>query len=408
MTTVSDPKLPGKERGFLTGFLKFLFFAIAFIAVMLTVLFNMGGSTETLHKSMEQFISDSTGGRPTKIEKVNRISFFPMVGADFEKLEVRETPSSKERVIYADKIRIFVTFWGFVTRSMTLKSLFVENMFIKEGILGRKSFAVEKMFIDHDKGTRNALVKANGMLGGRPWTLKLGMEVGGSVGGYTYQFGDNRPLEVEIEDIYFKADLEKQVNDYISIKNLTIGMPDPMVTGDLSLSLLEGLQVKVAGRLMSGEQNDIYKPDVIINYSKKPIKITGKISSVELRTKDFDKDTTLVSLINEGLEIFQENLKGDAEDQTPPPAETEKNEDKKNKPQEQEEQKKSASLCLYDFEVTYTIDKLHGKDGKILENVEFLAVNKDGKLEITPKRGETQPYAGPCENLTILKAVPGK
>jgi len=406
--TESDPKLPGKERGFLTFFLKFLFFVIALVAVMLTVLFNMGGSTETLHKSMEKFISDSTGGRPTKIEKVNRISFFPIVGADFDKLEVKETPASKERVIYADKIRLFVTFWGFISRSMTLKSLLVENLFIKEGVLGRKSFAVEKMFIDHDKGTRDAFIKANGMLGGRPWSLKLGMEVAGSIGGYTYQFGDNRPLALEIEDVSFEADLEKQVNDYISIKNIIMGSPEPMVSGDLSLSLLEGLQVKVAGRLVSGEKNDIYKPDLIINYSKKPIKISGKVSSVEWHASDFEKDKTLVSLINKGLEIFQENLKDEEKAEAKPYSETEKNQGNKEKFPESAEKNSTTSLCMYDFEVLYTIDKLYDKDDKVTENIEFMAVNKDGTLEIAPKKGEIQPYAGACENLPILRAVPAK
>lgn len=407
--TQTDPKLPAKERRFLTGFLKFVFFVIAFFAVMVTILFNMGGSSDMLKQSLEKLISDGLAGRPTRVIKLNRVSFFPSVGADFEKLEVKETMASDDLTVSAEKARLFVTFWSLIVRRLGVKSLYLEDVHIRKGLLGRNALKIEKLFIDHDKGTQKAVLRGNGMLEEYPWTASMDLEVSGSVGGYTYHIARNRNLKLELGDLRLNALLNEQVNDYMKVGNFSVGMPEDILKGDLSASLLEGQILKLSGRLTSGETGSILNPDVLVDFSGETINVTGKVTSPQLDSQHMAGPQGPIALLNGVHELLAQDLsipvkKTDeqvAEDkkQPVPPAAADKKEDDK-KPQEKE----NAFACRYDFTLKFAIEKQIGKDGKPSEGMEFDAVNKDGELTVTPTKGEIKPYKGPCRDLALLGA----
>jgi hypothetical protein len=394
--TETDPKLPVKERRLLAGLLKFTFFVIAFFAVMVTILFNMGGSSETLHQSLEKLISDSLGGRPTRVMKLNRVTFFPSVGADFEKLEIKETMASNELTVSAEKVRLFVSFWGFMSRRMGIKAAYLENVNIRKGVLGRNAFSIEKLFIDHDKGTQKALLRANGKLEEDPWTISMDLEVSGSVGGYTYHIAKNRNINLEIGNLRLKATLSEQISDYIKIEKLSLGMPEETLNGELSVSLLEGQLVKLGGRLTSGKTASIISPDLLITYGGKNINLEGKISSLQMDTSYMTGSEGPLALFNGLHEMLAYDLYIPEKK-----AETEKKKQDESKTRETER----AFACRYDFNLKFVIDKTIGKDGKPSEGMEFDAVNKDGELTVTPVKGKVEPFKGACRDLELLAAA---
>ena len=57
------------------------FFLAAFIGVIATVLFNMGGSGNTLKTAIEDYISASTG-YSARIQSFNEMTFFPSITLD--------------------------------------------------------------------------------------------------------------------------------------------------------------------------------------------------------------------------------------------------------------------------------------------------------------------------------------
>lgn len=404
--TEIDPKLPAKERRFLMGFLKMIFFIAAFFAVMVTILFNMGGNSEMLQQSLEKLISDSLAGRPTRVMKLNRVSFFPTVGADFEKLEIKETMASQDLTVSAEKVRLFVTFWGFVSGRMGIKSIYLENVDIRKGVLGRNAFKIEKMFIDHDKGTQKAIVRANGMLEEDPWTMSMDLEVSGAVGGYTYHIGRNRTIALEVGDLRIKATLSEQISDYIKIENLSLGLPEEALKGELSVSLLEGQQVKLGGRLTSGETASIFSPDLLVAYGGDIVNVTGKITSLQLDPAHVIGTKGPIALVNSLHEMLAFDIavpqKKAADDQKD--ADNKDTKEKKDSETKTEE-KERAFICRYDFNVKFIVDKQISKEGKeIAEAMEFDAVNKAGELIVTPVKGKIEPYKGPCRDVAILRA----
>lgn len=404
-----DPKLPGKERNLLAGFLKFLFFIFALFAVMVTILFNMGGSSETLHASLEKLISDSLGGRPTRVMKLNRVSFFPTVGADFEQLEIKETMASQELTVSAEKVRLFVSFWGFITRRMGIRSVYFENIKIRKGLLGRNAFTIEKLFIDHDKGTQNAMMRASGMLEQEPWALAMNLDVGGSVGGYTYHVGKNRDVTLEIGDLRLKARLSEQISDYLKVENVSIGMPDEILKGELSVSLLEGQMVKLGGRLTAGKTASILSPDLMVEYGKSPVRIVGKIDSLQIDPEYMESPEGPIALLNGLHEMLAYDL-AVPQDQPDEEQKAGKGKDKggDEKPEKPGKDSKPAEMekafaCRYDFDLNFAINKEIDKNGKEAEGFAFNVVNKSGELTVTPVKGAVKPYRGPCRDLPMLK-----
>lgn len=404
----SNAKLPKKERNLLGVFLKLVFFVCALFAVMVTVLFNMGGSSETLHASLEKLISDSLNGRPTRVLKLNRVTFFPSVGADFEKLQVKETMASEELTVSAEKVRFFVTFWGFITRTMGIKALYLEDIKIKKGILGRNALTIEKMFIDHDKGTQKAVARANGLLENEPWTFAMDMDVSGSVGGYTYHIGRNRSLSLDVGDFRIKGSLNEHIGDYLKVDDFSVGMPEDILKGELSISLLEGQIVKIGGRLADSSTASVFAPDLLINYAGKTPSIEGKIESLQLDPGFSLGQGGPIALFNALHEKFSFDpfVQELGKDKEPPADEKNKDEktakaaeDKKDKPKKTE----TAFACRYDFNIKFTVAKTLDSNGKEEgEGAEFDAVNKDGMLKIIPHKGSVESFEGPCREYASL------
>lgn len=385
MTTVSDPKLPGNERGYLTGFLKFLFFIIALVAVMLTVLFNMGGSSDVLKSSLEKFISDTFGGRPTFIGRLHRISFFPVVGVDFEELQVRETQSTQELSLSAKKFKAFVTFWGMIVKKTEITALYMEDLRLRGGFVGKRDLTIEKIFIDHNKGTKKAEINSKGSLDSLQWSLSLGMEVSGSVGGYRYSFGKDRPIVFTMDKIHLSATITEQIDDYISLESLSMGDDEANMSGNLSVSLLEGQQVKINGRLVTQDQKNIMKPDVIIDYSVKPIKVSGEIAFSQIDTdslKGKNGPFALIDKVHE-LVIFQPEVSesGSTDQKT-----------------ENKVTNEQVYVCNYSFDLKITTEAQNKESTNEQDPITYQAQNKDHQLKIIPAKGNIQPYEGPCES----------
>ena len=385
-----------KDSSWVSALLKLSFFIITFLAVIFTVMANMGGNSETLKSSLQNFITGSVGGRPTNIENLVNISFFPVLGVDFEGLEVKATPESRENVIVADKIRAYMTFWGVVMKQSTFSALLVENMRVQRGILGYKRFSIEKMFVDHDKGTKNASIIGYGEMENYDWRLKLDVDVYGSVGSFRYHIGKKRPMEIEIGDLRFKGILSEKISDYVKLEQLELGMPETVMKGELSLSLLEGGILKVRGRLLSGEPLSIYKPDILIDFSKKPVKISGTLESEKLYVSNWQDEKSPAALFNYMHNMFDAN--NVADDGIKTPVSTDPAPEKE---EAIEDISEKVYACDFDFDVTVKAKSFVDQEGQEHKDV-VLKIKQDDKiLNFRAENIGIEPFEKPCKDVAI-------
>ncbi len=379
-----------KDSNWISALLKLSFFVITFFAVILTVMANMGGNSETLRESLESFIASSVGGRPASIDNLVNVSFFPVLGVDMEDLEVKATPESRENVIVADKIRAYMTFWGVIMKQTTLSALLIENMRVQRGILGYKRFSIEKMFIDHDKGTKQATIIGYGEMEKYDWRLKLDVDVYGSVGSFRYHIGKKRPMEIEMDDLRFKTILSEKISDYVKLDQMSIGMPETIVKGELSLSLLEGGILKVRGRLISGEEISIYKPNLLIDFSQNPTKISGTVESEKLYASNWQDEKSPAALFNYMHEMFDiENI---ADDGLATPAQKENDTGFSDK----------TYACEYDLDVTVNIKSYVDQEGEEHEDVAFKMKQDKKTLSFEAENIGLESFEKPCEDIAIL------
>lgn len=370
-----------KDKGSAIGtLLRVLFFLLAFIAIMFTILANMGGTSESLKKSVEDLVSTTLGGRPASVDRLVRISFFPLVGVDIEGLEVKESKENDTKVITADKLKMYMNFWSIATKSSTFSSLLVEKLNIQSGIIGRRSLEIEKMFVDHDKETKTAAIKANGKLGEHPWEAKIQVDVYGQAGGYSYSLGPNRNFSMEIEELNIGGILVERFSDYIKLSNITAGLPEKIIIGDLTLFLLENNLIKIKGKLSFGNNKSEIKPNIVIDMAKKPPVISGEIESDNLFYSDIIEGKNLQKFTARFYEIF--DLAPIGWNNTAGPA----------------------LPCAYDLDLKFNIAKLVLQDNSEKKNATFSIKQKDGVLNFIPTNIDIAESKSQCGQLDIFTA----
>ena len=80
---------PKKKRNWFYLLLKITFGFSAVLLIVLTVMANVGGNSETLRQSIEQFITENTSYNAS-VGQLNAMKFFPDIILDFEKTELKE------------------------------------------------------------------------------------------------------------------------------------------------------------------------------------------------------------------------------------------------------------------------------------------------------------------------------
>lgn len=304
MTDKTDILLE-KDKSWVGGILRLLFFLIAFFAIAFTVMANMGGTSDTLRQSVENFISDSLGGRPTHVERLVRMSFFPSVGFDVEGVQVRSYDEGGELLLQADKIRAYMSFWDVVMRRPEFTALSIDGLYTKKGLLGNQDFSIEKAYIDHNRDDRTAAVRASGRLGARPWDFSLGLEVLGKNGQYSYLLARERPFTLDIDGLRFDGVMMDKVEDYLRIENFKAGLSGKdIVTGAFSLSVLDRRMLKVRGTLGFGEDKGAFRSEIMIEYDKMPAKITGNVTGTDIRGDLLAEDGDFKALISRITDLF--------------------------------------------------------------------------------------------------------
>lgn len=289
--------LDKKEKNWLSRLLKVIFFICAFILIGITVLSNMGGSSDDLKSAVERFASDLFDGRPVVVNKLVHMSFFPRIGFDVEGINILSTSEGGHIIAHADKVQAFMTFWNVATQTPKFTNLYIENFTAIKGAMGAKEFHIEKVFIDHDVETATAKLRGNGRIGIHPWSFVIEMDVLGSNGRYNYMLRQRFPLIMDIADIHFESIFINHESDYYKLEDFELSSGGKMIRGNLILSALGEKLLKLKGRIEMSDGRSIISPDVIFDYAQSPVKVSGDIISDGLLYKDVMGENSVFSIL---------------------------------------------------------------------------------------------------------------
>ncbi len=297
--------LEKKEKSWMGRLLKLLFILSAFFLVIATVLFNMGGSDDTLKEHVESYLSRTLGGRPATVGKLGNMSFFPRVGLDIQDTVITGHAKGSYPVLEIGRLQAYMNFWNVATRAPRFTQLYIEDLKALKGLFIPREFTVEKLYIDHDIDTGKAVLRANGKLDIHPWSVEAGLEVFGSKKGkYQYSLSGNIPLVVDIADIHLETMIVNHEREYFKIENAVISSEDVTVKGNVVLSVLAPRMLKAKADFDFETENSGIEAEIIFDLTKADHKYSGTISSEELDINDISGEQQVMSLLKRLYEVL--------------------------------------------------------------------------------------------------------
>ena len=299
-------------RKWIMRLLKIGVFLAIMLAIFVTVLANMGGSTVTLKEAAQKFIGESFGGRPAVIQKLVRLSFFPLVGIDAEKIQVTNpiaAGSTEPGAVVAlfSKVKIYLDFWDVALGTARFRTFLIEEGFLGPGLVGDKSMSLERAYVDHNEHDNTAMIVANGLYDNLEWKLGMGLDVLGALGQYEYEIGDRTPFALDVDNMHISGDLLKSSDNFMKIEGFRFERDGKGLRGDLYASLIAESVVKLKGDLIfNGNNTQMVSVDLLINFKDPLLRISGDINGGGFSLAEvFQGEQSTLGVFSRAYNIFR-------------------------------------------------------------------------------------------------------
>lgn len=294
-----------KQSNWTGFFLKLVFFICAFVLIIITVLANMGGSNETLHDGVKQFISGFFGGKPVQMERLVYMGFFPTVAIDVEGVSVFADDKTPYPLITLGRLQASMPFWNVATSSPKLTKFYMEKFSSVKGALLPAELVIDKAFVDHDIEGNTAFLRGNGKIGVHNWTLSIQLEISGSKQKYNYMLAPESQVNFDIADISFETVLIRNTSEFLKFRDFKLKYQDREMRGTVVVSALGERLLKIKGDVRTGDDSTILLPDLVLNLVGHDSKdLSGIITSEALDISDFTGEDSVFSVFSRFREIF--------------------------------------------------------------------------------------------------------
>lgn len=163
-------------------------YAVAAVFISLMVLHFMGGNGDYLKGVVEDYISETTG-YTAKIGTLNAVSLYPVIGVDFDDLELTRDGKSVAKM---DHFNFSTGFWG-ASMGSSVRTLSILNLSADAGVFTPGALSVDKLAIDVKQDAPHLIL--DGLYAGKPlsFTMPLRMKTGFS-GSVSFGFNDKAPF----------------------------------------------------------------------------------------------------------------------------------------------------------------------------------------------------------------------
>ncbi|MGB0720726.1 MAG: hypothetical protein ACPGRX_09640 [Bdellovibrionales bacterium] len=288
---------------------KIAFFFFAFVAIMATVLVNMGGNSDTLKGAIEDYLAQ-TSGYTAKVETLNRMSFFPSIGFDFSNLEMTKGDDENPKIT-AGHVQIAIGFWDMVLSRRKIRKLDIQNVSIAPDVWGPNAITIAHIALDEDASGKTFL-DVKGAIGPAPLTAKIDMQSEGDGSGRTYGFGDESAFTGALGPLSASGTLRPRSLGGFHIRDFILTMPQQALTGTLSFIRNHDGAFDLDGDFLAPEYGSQGKIDLSIQNGDQTI-ITGDVDAQSFDLRDFQHGSRIMNVID----IWQNIVKG-GKDPAPP------------------------------------------------------------------------------------------
>jgi hypothetical protein len=296
----ATPEKPKKNLLFST--LKIVAMFVLFLFVMFTIMANMGGSGDTLRGGLEDYISGMTGYE-AHVKTLNKMSFFPVIGFDFEGLELRDPASGDDVVAIADKVRFFVGFWDVAMSAGNFRTVYIEELVASPGVILAQPVHIAKVEIVSPENAEPYL-HATGHIGMTEAEARLNLRSSGHGRMRDYHLADRRNYFMRTGDAEIQASQDLAHGEF-AFEDLKIKQNGvDVVTGNLRFSGNDNRSLGLTGQLVFPEFGTALTTDLVLRYANKGLDVAGIMSGPVLQPGDFTRESRLGQLVDYVLPIF--------------------------------------------------------------------------------------------------------
>ena len=295
------------------------FFFAAIIAIMLTVLVNMGGSTNTLKFAIEDYITQTTG-MAARVGTLRQMTFFPAISVDAEGIMMKHVdtqalkawaeaeqakpeeeqgktmPPTIDFSTPDGSIGKFMLSMGFWDVSFGLgrsvRNIRIENVYLKPGVFSHKAVSVKIVEIDETPEGK-PFFKVEGQLGDDVFQITVDLVAQGAGKSRKYKVGEESHFKASINEIGITGILRPRTMGGFHARDVVITNNDKeVIQATLSFVRNTDKAVDLKGQfkvLENGSNGDI-------DWSLGRANVEGDIAANELDFADFGKDSELAKL----------------------------------------------------------------------------------------------------------------
>jgi len=317
-------------KKWLSRIIKISFFLFAFMAVILTVLFNMGGSSDTLKGAIEDYIAQSTG-YAAQIGTFNKMTFFPNISVDLENIklvkpdieamqkwaEQEATKPEEERGLTAppfgfetadgtiERLILSVGFWDVgLGQGRKIRDIRIENARFNAGTIHHKPLTIKRLGIDETAEGKPYLTGI-GDLGGDDWTGNMALQSIGKHSKPKYKIGDESAFDFKIGTLDLNGVMRPRTMGGLHLRDLKIRHKNtPVMDATLTFARDDHENIDMKGDFLIPQFGSNATFDgLIMRQPNHEINLTIQAQSID--TRDFNAASNLSAAWSEWNRIFK-------------------------------------------------------------------------------------------------------
>ena len=299
--------------------LKIGFIVGAIIAIMLTILFNMGGSTSTLKFAVEDYITQ-VSGLGANVEQLNRMTFFPNISVDAEGIRLKridaeamkawaeaeqakpEEEQGKTMPPLIDfnapdgsigKFVLSMSFWDVsFGLGRSIKNIQVKNVYLKPGIVSHKAITIDVIEIDETPEGKPFL-NAEGQLGDDAFNAIIDLEGVGTGSSRKHKIGEESNFEASIGSIAITGVLRPRSLGGFHARDVVITHnKNEVIHTTLSFVRDSDKKIELKGEFTLPENGSSGSIDWLLGSKA----VEGTVEAKQLDFSDFNENSELVKL----------------------------------------------------------------------------------------------------------------
>lgn len=310
--------------------IKLSFFILAFLAIIATVLINMGGSSPTIKGALEDYISASTGFG-AQIGMLNKMTFFPNISVDIQDLRLKR-PNAEAMRAWAEAqskleegevgyppppigfsspdatIQKVVISMGFmdigVGGNRKIHNIQIHNATFNAGSVAQKPLQIDTLAID-ETPAGEPFLNINGAFGGEVLRATLDLEGVGKGKRRKYRIGDESKFEGNIGKLQASGIMRPRTMGGFHVRDLSIvNNESPVLNADLSFVRNVNKSMTLKGDFDIAEYGSKGSIDWDVD-NQSDVTIIGDVSAETLNVKDFDAQSIFSKTWAEWNRIFK-------------------------------------------------------------------------------------------------------